>query len=478
MMNPHSFWRFISFALPLWLAMAATSQHSPEELSRGQSDRDAKVAQARTIASKPGGWQPLFNGKDLSNWVAVNVGPSTFTVSADEHGTPIIRCSGHPTGILRTEMPLRNFVFEMEFSHREAKTNAGLFIWSDAICARGVPFSRSVEVQVMDGIESRLDNGQLRYTSQGDVFAIHGAKMTPDRAHPEGWSRCLPSEDRMKPSPQWNHYRVVAIDGTLRLEVNGKEVAGGFDITPREGYLCLESEGGEVWFRNLRVKILPSTKDLLPAPSLRADPELSSFRPIFDGTLRGWTVPAESEGHWTIEDSVLRSDGQGGDLWTTQSFGDFEMIADWRWSGPSQGTVDRPLIGSNGATLKDSDGKERTAPIEEYDSGIFLRGNSKSQVNLWNWNVGSGEVWGYRTDGSLPEAVRAACTPSERADAPIGQWNRMRITMVGETLNVWLNDRHVITDANLPSISPTGAIGLQKHGSAVEWCNLMVRPLP
>jgi hypothetical protein len=123
------------------------------------------------------------------------------------------------------------------------------------------------------------------------------------------------------------------------------------------------------------------------------------------------------------------------------------MICDWRWTEEHQGKMQRPVIGADGKAVKNADGTDKTVEVEERDSGIYLRGSSKSQVNIWSWPVGSGEVWGYRTDPSMPADVRAAVTPKMPADAPIGQWNRFRIRMVGETLNVWLNGKHVIVDA-------------------------------
>jgi len=63
----------------------------------------------------------------------------------------------------------------------------------------------------------------------------------------------------MKHIPEWNHYRVTCNDGAIKLAVNGKVVSGGSKITPRKGYICLESEGSPIEFRNIRIKELPST---------------------------------------------------------------------------------------------------------------------------------------------------------------------------------------------------------------------------
>jgi len=56
---------------------------------------------------------------------------------------------------------------------------------------------------------------------------------------------------------EWNHYYVRAINGEVRLWVNGAEVSGGANCDPKTGYLCLESEGSPVEFRNLKLRELP-----------------------------------------------------------------------------------------------------------------------------------------------------------------------------------------------------------------------------
>src|SRR5207244_13075672 len=95
--------------------------------------------------------------------------------------------------------------------------------------------------------------------SHGDLVSHHGAHSVPDRAHPDGWERCLPAENRAKGAGEWNHYRVEANDGVIKLHVNGKEVSGVSKCNPRKGYLALESEGAECHFKNLKIKELPST---------------------------------------------------------------------------------------------------------------------------------------------------------------------------------------------------------------------------
>ncbi|MCC7014051.1 MAG: DUF1080 domain-containing protein [Planctomycetes bacterium] len=410
------------------------------------------------------GFTALFNGRDLSGWHNVNGAPSTWTVVDGK-----IRCSGIPTGILRTDKQYENFEFEMEWRHLVDAGNAGLFIWSDALTARGQPFSRAIEVQVMSGMEGP------GYTSDGDMFAIHGATMKPDNGR-GGSSRAFPTEARMNPGGEWNHYRVRGVDGVLELAVNGKVVTSGRECSPRKGYICLESEGAPIEFRNLRIRELPpATAALAPAAIARVD---EGFRSLYNGVdFSGWKFGPEHEGHWRADDWTISFDGQGTDLWSSEEFGDFVLIADWRWSGAAH-DADLPVIEADGSQRVGADGKPLTERVKEAgDSGIYLRGSSKSQVNIWCWPIGSGEVYGYRTDATQTPQVRAGVTPRIKADAPLGEWNRFVITLVGERLTVELNGQTVIENAVLPGIAPRGPLALQMHGSPIQFANLYLKRL-
>jgi hypothetical protein len=128
-----------------------------------------------------------------------------------------------------------------------------------------------------------------------------------------------------------------------------------------------------------------------------------------------------------------------------------------------------------GGTKIGADGKPMNKKVIELDSGIYFRGNNRSQVNLWNWPCGSGEVYGYRTNKKLSQEIRAALTPKVNADHPIGAWNRMEITLIGDRLTVVLNGKKVIENAQLPGVPAEGAIALQHHGSALEFRNIFIK---
>jgi hypothetical protein len=412
-------------------------------------------------------FRPLFNGKDLTGWVPVNVAPETFTVS-----DAMIVSTGKPTGVMRTDRHYENFVIELEWRHLRPGGNAGLFIWSDALPAVGVPFTRAFEVQVLDGHDGP------NFTSHGDVFGIWGATMKPDRPHPAGWMRCLPSEKRARPSPEWNHYRATCQDGVLKLAVNGKEVAGASQCVPRKGYICLESEGSECHFRDIRINELPSTRPPMAETATLAE----GFTSLYSGLdLRGWRSDPGHTGHWRASDSVLEYDGHSAardkDLWTEKAYGDFVLIADWRLPG-KPAPRPRPVVLPNGDDAINPDGSRKTVEIPYAgDSGILLRGEDKAQVNITCNTIGSGELYDYRVDKAMPAEVRAGAIPRAKADKQPGQWNRFVITLKKDRVTVVLNGQTVIDNVQLPGIPARGPLGLQHHGDPVQFTNLFIKEL-
>ncbi|HZN34080.1 MAG TPA: DUF1080 domain-containing protein, partial [Pirellulaceae bacterium] len=125
----------------------------------------------------------------------------------------------------------------------------------------GLPMG--IEVQILDhGFkENYIKNNPNRkpdwFTTNGDVFPTQKAKMKPFPPISPNGSRSFPKKELSKGAGEWNHYYIRAINGEVRLWVNGEEVSGGTNCEPASGYLCLESEGSPIEFRNLRVRVLP-----------------------------------------------------------------------------------------------------------------------------------------------------------------------------------------------------------------------------
>ncbi len=123
-----------------------------------------------------------------------------------------------------------------------------------------------------------------------------------------------------------------------------------------------------------------------------------------------------------------------------------------------------PTILPDGSLRTDYDGSVIKKLTPNADSGILLRGTSGGQVNLWCWPIGSGELWSVRNNKELAPELRAAAVPKVPADNPVGQWNSMDVTMIGDRVTIMLNGKIVIEKAQIPGIEERGPIGLQHHG--------------
>ncbi len=353
------------------------------------------------------GFVPMFNGRDLSGWRHVNTAPSTWAVKDG-----MLICSGKPIGELRTERMYQNFVLELEWRHMVPKGNAGVFVWADDITAPGVPFHRGIEVQVLENAYGKAK----WFTTHGDIFPIHGAKMTPINGR--GGSRAFPTEERSKPSPEWNHYRIECRDGDISLAVNGKVVTRGKDCSPSKGYICLESEGGVVHYRNVRIKELPDTP-VKPEDIAIAE---RGYRSIYTGVdLSGWKRTAAVNKAWKVSDWVLAGSASGNE------------------PGPSLTTTE---------TFKD------------YDFIIDMRLKSKDSVAT-----------------ILPRGTNGGPSTSDIAEhlAPQGKWTRIEGQVRGNRVTLTANRQPVKTEFTLKDSTSPAPLAIQTTSGSVDFANLYVR---
>jgi hypothetical protein len=381
------------------------------------------------------GFVPMFNGKDLTGWVNVNCAPGTFFVKDGEVVT-----TGKPTGYLRTTRQYENFIAEFDWMHIPPKPgevgNSGFFVWADPIPATGTGYTRGIEVQVLVNLTYKNKKGEITATSQGDLFSIWGASCVPDRPHPDGWARCLPAENHCKGENEWNHYRVEANDGVLRLAVNGHFVSGLTKCNPRKGYLALESEGSECHFRNLKIKELPSTN---PKPNETAD-EDKGFRNLYTGLdLSGWKAADAAKKQWQPRDWTLHTGG-GAALATEKAFGDAEFIVDFRF--PAKKTDGPP-------SQCEFSVREGLAPANKLlvssDGKLTLTGPGREMA-----------ISGLK---------------------PNGQWNRLHATIRGNQLSVTCNGAvRAMQETNLANPPATGVFSLHPSGE-MDFANMFVRQL-
>ncbi len=166
---------------------------------------------------------------------------------------------------------------------------------------------------------------------------------------------------------------------------------------------------------------------------------------------------ADRDRRWWVDAATgdLVTDGLGVHLATARDYGDFELLVDWKLTVP------------NGVT------------------GIYLR--SYPQVQLWDPASETREKTGaFRGSGALWNNAddSPGKWPLVKADRPIGEWNHLRVRMVGARVWVWLNGQQTVDGQRLDNyfdrsqpLRPSGAIELQSHGTEVRFRNIFIREL-
>jgi len=224
----------------------------------GEAANETLALPKATIDGTGTGWRALGE----KDFLPVNCKPETWTWTNET-----VHCTGTPTGVIRTENVYTNFELVAQWRHLKSGGNSGIFVWAtpesihDLEQGKRGPFPSGIEVQVLDhGYKEQYEKGNKKadwFTTNGDVFPVGSTRMKPfPPISPDG-SRSFPSKNLSKGVGEWNHYYIRAINGEIRLWVNGEEVSGGNNVQPARGHLCLESEGAPIDFKGIRIRALP-----------------------------------------------------------------------------------------------------------------------------------------------------------------------------------------------------------------------------
>ncbi|MES2995489.1 MAG: DUF1080 domain-containing protein [Verrucomicrobiota bacterium] len=385
----------------------------------------------------------LFNDKDLTGWKGEGYLVEDGAITCTPAGKNLV-----------TERTFANYVLHFDFKLTPGANN-GLGIHYPG---HGDGAYTGMELQVLDNTAPKYKD--LKPTQfHGSLYTMQAAKKAP-----------------LKPAGEWNKQRVLVNGPQLKVDLNGATILeANLDemakqhpehqgVKNRSGHIAFLGHGDKVSYKNIRIAELPP---LANHAAVKSNGFTNLIKPGFEGWKHD---PAAT--NWTEINGIIKHDGKGGaikDLWSEKSYKDLVLVFDWRWSGRGP-KKQQPVVKPDGS-------EDGNVEVEELDSGIYLRGNTKSQVNLWNWSVGSGEVYGYRKDGKMSPEVKAGVTPKAKADKPLGEWNRTMITLKGDRLSVKLNGQDVITNAQLPGIPAEGPIGLQHHGAAIDFANIWIKEL-
>lgn len=402
-------------------------------------------------------YESLFDGKTLKGWRSVGATNGSYLV---KDGAIVCTPAGRN---LFTEREFADFILRFEFKLDDGSNN-GIGIRAPF---EGDAAYLGMEIQVLD--EKAADAGKW-------------GKLRPEQFHGSVYDVMAAKKGALKPNGEWNTEEIIALGRRLKVTVNGTTIleANLNDVKSAEkirkhpglfresGHIGFLGHGDHVEFRNIRIKELAHAEHDNTAPE--------NFVPLFNGkNLDGWkglvgdpkkrakmsgdeSTRAQDKAdelmreNWEVANGTLVYRGKAYDnLCTTKDYANFELVADWK-----------------------------TSP--HADSGFYLRGSP--QVQIWDpftlptkagSEVGSGGLYNNKTNSAIPMLV---------ADKPVGEWNRMRMLIVGDRVHVFLNDQLVVRDTVLENywdrslpLFPSGQIELQAHNSEVWFKNLYVRPI-
>ena len=258
-----------------------------------------------SCSSKDPNWKPLFNGKDLTGWdtflgpkydsslkkfdtipVGLNTDPSkVFSVVKDVNST-MIRISGEYFGGISTTHEFENYHLQLQFKwgelkwppRKKAKRDSGIMY--DAVGPHGADggnWMRSHEFQIEEGdcgdywacAGAIADVNANKITDSTYIFNEGGNLITFSTTSSEGrW--CIKFPDAEKPTGEWNTLDLYCFGNTSVHIVNGRvnmilhnsrQTIGGKEIPLTRGKIQIQSEGSEIFYRNIRISSIDKLPD-------------------------------------------------------------------------------------------------------------------------------------------------------------------------------------------------------------------------
>jgi hypothetical protein len=387
------------------------------------------------------GWVLLFDGKTLDGWRDFKGEGVTAPWKAEKGTLTSLGQGSDSTGYIVTGKQYENFIITFDWKISEAG-NSGLLYHVVERPEYKVPYVTGPEYQIIDdiGFPDKLEEWQ----KAGADYAMYVADT---------------NKKVIKRAGAWNTSKIVFDNGHAEYWLNGEKLlefeawtddwfarksGGKWDFAPeyglaRSGHFAVQDHGSRVWFKNMKLKELPRK----PKQEI-----------LFNGKdLTGWDVYGTEM--WYVEDGELvcesGPDKEYGYLGTRKYYDDFDLSIDFKQS-------------ANG------------------NSGIFIRSYIRKGVNISGWQVEVAPP-GHDSGGIYESYGRGwiAQIPDEKEKIlKMGEWNTMRIKVVGDNITTWLNGVTMteLTDQKIGQ--GKGRIMLQIHsggGIKVRWKNIELTEL-
>jgi len=411
----------------------------------------AEKPEAEQAAVQPAAKLDLFDGKTFDGWVRHLRGgqgnpDETWLVKPGG----VLHCTGKPAGYIRTAKPYKDYHFRMEYRWTDKPGNNGVLahmVGDDKV------WPKSLECQGM-------------YRNQGDFFEIGGFGFHEHTAggHRVRGRRVLKYGEHHEKQPgEWNVYEVWAVGDTVRPYVNGHLMNEASGCAIQGGYICLQSEGRPIEFRNITLAPASDANKPWPVrPTKRID--------LFNGKdLTGWIrfSPDDKQGPdkqwtvdkvWSVADGVIRCTGvPNGYIRTTEDYADYKLHLQWRWTGEP----------TNSGVLLHKAGIDRVWPtcveaqLKHQEAGDF-----------WLLSHSTIEVGGQQIG---PKAFANAKKQHPSNEKPPGEWNTYDIVCDGGRVTLTVNGQ--VQNEGTEATPSSGPICLQSEGSPIEFRNITLEPL-
>ncbi len=215
---------FLMFAFII-LTSAATGICGQSGYKNAKSQQDMRNDNAPTIL--------LFNGKDLSNWAFKLKDPAVDPATVFTVRDGVIHITGNPFGYMRTKDLYSEYKLHLEYRYPVEATNSGVFI----------------HAQLPDTIWIKTFECQLKAGDAGDFICMNGSSMNEQKDNSRVVKKMAASSE--KPTGEWNTVEVICISNTIEVHVNGVLQNKGTGVSQAEGYICLQSEGKDIEFKNV-----------------------------------------------------------------------------------------------------------------------------------------------------------------------------------------------------------------------------------
>lgn len=426
----------------------------------------------RAAESKPpAGFTPLFNGKDLSGWHGWAIhgkgaSPSDLEkLSPEERAKKIAEWTADAkqhwsvdNGELVNDGKGAYLTTDKEYGDIELLIEYKTVPKADS----GIYLRNTPQVQIWD---TTKEGGKWdRNADKGSGGLFNNDKGAPGQ---------LPLAHADKPFGEWNSFRIIQVGERTTIYLNGKLVVDHARMEnywsklakkapvvpiPNAGRILLQTHGGEIRWRNMYVREIPTAE----ANEILRKHSAGGFETVFNGKdFSGWAGPVDQ--YEVVDGAIVCKPKKGGNVYTKAEYGDFVARLEYKL----------PPGGNNGLAIRyPGTGQPSTVAMCE----VQILDDTAAKYAKLDPRQYNGSVYGM--------------IPAHRGYLrPVGEWNFMEVTVKGPKIQIELNGTRIL-DGDVSTVKefkdnaahpgkdrPSGHFGFAGHSDPVAFRNIQIKKL-